>query len=234
MKPTAKEKIITALDFDTLDEARRLLDELAGEAIWVKIGLQLYSRAGREAVELARERGFKVFLDLKFHDIPNTVHEAVRSAAALGVQMTTLHASGGRAMMREAVRAAEGTDLVPLAVTVLTSLGAEDLHHSGVLHTPGEQVAILAGLAKESGVRALVCSALEAAMLRKEFGNHFLLVTPGIRRAADAVGDQKRVITPADAIRNGADYLVVGRPITGAESPRAAFRSFVEEVASAV
>lgn len=233
MKLTAKEKIITALDFDTLDETRWLLDELAGEAVWVKIGLQLYSRAGKEVVELAKDRGFKIFLDLKFHDIPNTVYEAVRSAAALGVQMTTIHASGGRAMMQEAVRAAEGTELLPLAVTVLTSLGSEDLHKAGILHTPGEQVAILAGLAKESGIRALVCSALEASMLRKEFGDYFTLITPGIRRAVDAVGDQKRVITPADAVRNGSDYLVVGRPITGAESPRVAFLSIVEEIENA-
>ncbi|HEY5792289.1 MAG TPA: orotidine-5'-phosphate decarboxylase, partial [Chthoniobacterales bacterium] len=230
MKLPAKEKIITALDFDTADEARRLLDELAGEAAWVKIGLQLYSRTGREVVDLALERGFRVFLDLKFHDIPNTVHEAIRSVATLGVHLTTIHASGGRAMMQEAVKAAEGTNLLPLAVTVLTSLGAEDLHKAGILHTPGEQVAILAGLAKESGIRALVCSAQEAGMLRKKFGNHFTLVTPGIRRAADAAGDQKRVITPGDAIRNGADYLVVGRPITGAASPREAFLSIVDEI----
>lgn len=230
MKPIAKEKIITALDFDTAEEATRLLDELAGEAVWVKIGLQLYSRTGRQVIDQALARGFKVFLDLKFHDIPNTVYEAIRAAVSLGVHFTTIHASGGKAMMAEATRAAEGTQLTPLAVTVLTSLGAEDLHKSGILHTPGEQVAILAGLAKEAGIRALVCSALEASMLRKEFGNYFTLITPGIRRAADAVGDQKRVITPADAIRNGADYLVIGRPITGAPSPREAFLSIVDEI----
>ncbi len=180
--------------------------------------------------------GRKVFLDLKFHDIPNTVAAAVRAAAKLGVSMLTVHASGGPKMLKTAVTAALETPFRPaiLAVTVLTSLSDEDMLEIGVNGRVKDQVLRLATLAQSAGCDGIVASALEARVLRRELGSGFLIVTPGVRPPGQAKGDQERVVTPADAIRAGADYLVVGRPITQAASPAVAANSIVAEIEVAV
>ncbi len=181
-------------------------------------------------MEKIREAGSRVFLDLKFHDIPNTVAGAVRSAVALGVAFTTVHASGGKAMLAAAADAAAGTGTTILGVTVLTSLDDADLSSIGYAFPTKEAVTRLAGLAVEAGIGGIVCSAKEVASLRARLGEKVTLVTPGVRLPEDAVGDQKRVVTPFEAIRGGADYLVVGRPITKAADPVAAARKFAADM----
>lgn len=221
--------IIIAMDFDTEESALALLDQLDPQKCRVKIGKELFTLAGPQFVRSVIGRGFDVFFDLKFHDIPNTVARASKVAADLGVWMLNVHASGGRAMMEETRKAlAEYGNDKPLliAVTVLTSLAESELKEVGVDRSPLQQVSKLAALTRDCGLDGVVCSAAEASDLRAESGSDFILVTPGIRRPEDARGDQKRVIGPAEAMRLGSSYLVVGRPITRAESPLQALDEF--------
>ncbi len=229
-----KDRIIVALDTDSPGQALAAVDRLAGEVGVFKVGMELFPRGGPALVEKIRERGGEVFLDLKFHDIPNTVEGAVRSATALGVRFATVHAAGGRAMLQAAARAAEGSGTVLLAVTVLTSLDDADLLEIGYSRPAGETVLTLAGMAAESGIRGIVSSAREVEAVRSRVGPGAILVTPGVRFPEEAAGDQKRVVTPFDAVRAGADYLVVGRPITRAKDPVAAARRFAAEAARAL
>jgi orotidine-5'-phosphate decarboxylase len=229
------DRLIVALDFPDARAALSLLDQLDGAVRWCKIGLELYIAEGNGLVAEVRRRGYSVFLDLKLHDIPNTVASAVRSVSRLGVQMLTVHASGGPAMLAAAAEAAGETDAGPalLAVTVLTSMDASQLAATGIETSPGEQVERLASFAMASGVQGLVCSPIEVESLRTQLGMEPLLVIPGIRPAGAEVGDQRRVATPGSAIASGASYLVVGRPITRAADPAAAARSLIAEIASA-
>lgn len=226
--------IIIALDFDAEKTALELLDQLDPEQCRVKIGKELFTLAGPQFVKMVVSKGFDVFLDLKFHDIPNTVARASKVAAELGVWMLNIHASGGRAMMEETAKAvAEFGDSRPLliGVTVLTSLADSDMDEIGYSGSPSSQVSKLAALAQDCGLDGVVCSAAEAADLRQQCGDDFALVTPGIRRPEDAAGDQKRVIGPAEAMALGSSYLVVGRPITRADSPLQALEEFNSAVA---
>jgi orotidine-5'-phosphate decarboxylase len=231
---TPKDRLAVALDFADEHEALKLVDRLGQTCQWYKVGMELYYAAGNSIVQRLRDRGFNVFLDLKLHDIPNTVAGAVRSATHAGASLLTLHATGGAAMMTAAAEAA-ATPGSPrlLAVTVLTSMDANELAGIGITSSPADQVLRLAKLAKKSGIDGMVCSAEEVAMLRKETGPDTLLVIPGIRPAGSAVGDQKRIATPAQAIAQGASMLVVGRPITRAADPAAAARAILEEIEQA-
>lgn len=216
--------VIVALDFASAQPALDLVARLSPDLCRLKVGKELFTRSGPALVEDLQQRGFEVFLDLKFHDIPNTVAAAVRAAADLGVWMVNIHASGGRRMMEAAVAGLEGLANKPLliGVTVLTSMSDADLNELGYDETAAQRVQRLAALAADCGLDGVVCSALEAQALRKARGDGFCLVTPGIRLAGDAAGDQRRVVTPADALALGSDYLVIGRSITAAADPLAA------------
>jgi orotidine-5'-phosphate decarboxylase len=229
MLPAAKEKIITALDVPDLASAEAVLADLEGLARWCKIGMQLFTKEGPPVVARAQARGFKVFLDLKFHDIPNTVASGAKSAASLGVDMLTIHLSGGPEMIRAAVEAAP--NVCVLGVTVLTSSTAGTLAAVGIPHTPQDWVPRLAGLGAECGIGGIVCSPLEIEAVRRAAGPAVKIVTPGVRPTGAELGDQKRVLTPAAAISAGADYLVIGRPILAAENRRAAFETIAAEIA---
>jgi orotidine-5'-phosphate decarboxylase len=225
-------KIIVALDYADAASAMTLVSRLDPARCRLKVGKELFTAAGPDLVRTLVAREFDVFLDLKFHDIPNTVAAACRAAAELGVWMVNVHASGGRRMMaaaREALAERERRPLL-IAVTVLTSMSANDLHEVGVTQSPAEQVLRLAQLARACGLDGVVCSAQEAPMLRRELGADFRLVTPGIRPAGADVGDQRRVVTPAEALRNGATDLVIGRPITGAADPLAALEAIRHDI----
>lgn len=230
MSTSAKEKIIVAIDAPTSSAAFLLADQLAGTAAWVKVGLQLFTAEGPSVVRAMKDRGFKVFLDLKFHDIPNTAREAVHSAVQLGADMTTIHLSGGRKMISEAVGASVDSSLLVLGVTVLTSFDAAELQGIGITASPAEQVSNLVRLGHAVGLRGVVCSPHEIAALRKEFGDSLTIVTPGVRPAGSAANDQQRIMTPSQAIAAGASHLVVGRPITGDPSPREALQRIVDEI----
>jgi orotidine-5'-phosphate decarboxylase len=223
------DRLIVALDFPDTRAALALVDRLRGSTRWLKVGLELYIAEGNSLVAELKRRGYSIFLDLKLHDIPNTVASAVRAAARLGVDMLTVHAAGGPEMITAAVGAAESR-LTLLAVTVLTSMDADQLEATGVDGTPAAQVERLANLALARGVGGLVCSPNEILSLRKRFGNDPLLVIPGIRPEGTDIGDQRRVATPAAAIASGASYLVVGRPITRAEDPEAAAKAILKEM----
>ena len=212
-------RIIVALDFSSKEQALILASELDPMFCRVKIGKELFTAAGPKIVEIFIKKGFEVFLDLKFHDIPNTVANACRVAADLGVWMINVHALGGKKMLIAARDALPlgGTKLV--AVTLLTSMGPDDLESIGLNNEPGNVVQNLANLAHSCGLDGVVCSALEARQLRKEMGTDFCLVTPGIRPIDSLTDDQSRIATPQMAIQNGADYLVIGRPISQAENP---------------
>jgi orotidine-5'-phosphate decarboxylase len=199
----------------------------------LKIGKELFTRGGPELVRAFQDRGFDVFLDLKFHDIPNTVAAAVRATADLGVWMVNVHAQGGSRMMAAAVAGLEGFSNPPLliAVTVLTSMDASDLAELGVSRTPQDQVMMLAGLAHDAGLDGVVCSALEAESLRTRYGEEFSRVTPGIRLAGDDAGDPRRVVTPRDAMAAGSSYLVIGRSITASVDPEAALEAILADIA---
>ena len=225
-------RVIVALDFQTSQAALECAARLAPQACRVKIGNELFTAAGPALVETLLKRGFDIFLDLKFHDIPNTVAGACKAASALGVWMLNVHALGGRAMLeaaREAVGAGARRPLL-VAVTLLTSMAAPDLRDVGLSGDPAAGALKLAKLAQASGTDGVVCSAQEAALLRRELGAKFLLVTPGIRPRETAVNDQQRVMTPAGAIAAGSDYLVVGRPVTQAPDPAAALAAINREV----
>jgi orotidine-5'-phosphate decarboxylase len=228
MKSPFAEKIIVALDVATEKEALALMVLLSGDVGAFKIGLQRYTADGPEIIRAAFLLG-PVFLDLKLHDIPNTVAKAVESAGKLGVRMLTIHLSGGGEMIRAAV-AARSNDMLLLGVTVLTSSTDETLAEIGIAEKTSDHVRRLAGLGLASGIDGLVASPHEARMLRAEFGDKIKIITPGIRPAGSAPGDQKRFATPREAIDSGADYLVIGRPITGASDPKAALQSVVEEL----
>ena len=228
-------RIIVALDFGTADEAFKLLDQLDPELCRVKVGKELFTACGPDLIKSINARGFDIFLDLKFHDIPNTVAKAVSVAADLGVWMLNVHASGGLQMMEAARNALETSgEQRPklIAVTVLTSLATEDLRQIGIDVSPEEQVSRLAFLTREAGLDGVVCSAAETKLLRAQLPDEFCLVTPGIRRLEDASGDQKRIVGPADAVRSGSNYLVVGRPITQADSPNQVLAEFNLAIAS--
>lgn len=211
-----------------------MVDRLEGTCRWLKIGMELYYAAGNSLVEALRGRGFSIFLDLKLHDIPNTVAGAVRSATGAGAELLTVHASGGCAMLQAAAEAAQAPGSPRLiAVTVLTSMDAAELASVGVSASPAEQALRLARLAKESGIGGMVCSAEEVNSLRQEIGPEALLVIPGIRPAGTSKGDQRRIATPGDAISRGASMLVVGRPITQASNPADAARAVLAEIAAA-
>jgi len=228
----ARDRLIVALDVPNAAEARRLAGQIGEAAGFFKVGKQLFTAEGPQIVRDLVASGRRVFLDLKFHDIPNTVAGAVTSAVELGVSMLTVHASGGSRMLRAAVEAA-GTGPMVLAVTVLTSLGDADLSEIGVAGRPRDLVLRLAGLARTSGCTGIVASPNEAAEIRGELGTGFAIVTPGIRPAGSQTGDQARIATPAEAIRAGATHLVVGRPITGVPDPAAAARSVLAEIDAA-
>ena len=228
-------KIIVALDFNAEDKALSLLDSLDAKQCRVKVGKELFTACGPQLITKIQDQGFDIFLDLKFHDIPNTVANAVKVAADMGVWMLNVHASGGREMMekaREALEESGSERPLLIAVTVLTSLAEDDLRQIGIEVSTEEQVSRLAFLSHDAGLDGVVCSAAETRLLRAQLPAEFCLVTPGIRRAADASGDQKRVLGPAEAISNGSSYLVVGRPITQAESPSDALAEFNLAVAS--
>jgi orotidine-5'-phosphate decarboxylase len=220
-------RVIVALDVPEMKAATALAARLDPRLCRVKVGKELFTAAGPAVVAALQERGFDVFLDLKYHDIPNTVAGACRAAARLGVWMLNVHASGGEAMMRAACEAVANVARPPLilGVTILTSLADGDLGQVGFSGTARDNVLRLARLARASGLDGVVCSAQEAAELRQACGEDFLLVTPGIRLDASAKGDQARVVTPAEAVRLGASYLVIGRPITEAPDPVAALES---------
>lgn len=225
-------RVIVALDFAAADQAIALVDRLDPGQCKLKVGKELFVRAGPALVEKLAARGFQVFLDLKFHDIPNTVAQACAAAADLGVWMVNVHASGGLKMMQAAREAVAKSARPPklIAVTVLTSMSGEDLRQIGIDVAPAVQVERLARLTREAGLDGVVCSAQEAERLRAAIGPEFLLVTPGIRPAGSAVGDQSRILTPAKAIAAGAHYLVVGRPITQAADPVAALLEINAEI----
>lgn len=232
----ARRRLIVALDVPDAGAASLLLDRLDDTCSWFKVGLELFVAAGPAVLEPILRRGHRIFLDLKLHDIPNTVAGAVRSAASLGVDMLTLHAAGGPRMLSAAREALAGAARPPelLAVTVLTSMDAEQLGAVGVGCTPAEQVELLAKMGLAAGIRGFVCSPEEVAMLRALAGPEGTLVIPGIRPAGGAVGDQRRIATPAQALRQGASFLVVGRPITQALDPAKAAEAILEEMAGAL
>jgi orotidine-5'-phosphate decarboxylase len=235
-----RDRVLVALDVETLDDAGALLDRLGGAVTGVKIGSQLFTGAGPAAVELALKRGYRVFLDLKFHDIPNTVAGAVRAATRLGVFMLNVHAAGGAAMMRAAAESASQAARhfgiarpICLAVTVLTSLDRRALETEvGVPASVEAHVLRLAERARDAGLDGCVASPQEIRRIRNALGSRFAIVTPGIRTAT-ADDDQKRVATPAAAVRAGADYLVIGRPITAAADPAAAAAAIIRELGTA-
>ena len=213
--------VIVALDFPAAEPALALAGRLSPELCRLKVGKELFTRCGPGLVESLHGKGFDVFLDLKFHDIPNTVAGAIRAAAELGVWMVNVHAGGGRRMLEAARDALAPLDNKPLliAVTVLTSMSDDDLAEMGYTETAAQRVMRLAALTEDCGLDGVVCSAMEATQLRTARGDRFCLVTPGIRMAGDAAGDQRRVVTPVDAVKNGSDYLVIGRSVTAAADP---------------
>jgi len=230
-----RERLIVALDFPDAEQALTLVDRLEDSVRWYKVGLELYLSAGNSVVQTLVRHGFSVFLDLKLHDIPNTVDGAVKTAGKSGASLLTIHASGGPAMVEAAARSAATLENPPklLAVTVLTSMDRQQLEATGISATTADQVQRLAQMSIEAGADGLVCSAQESVMLRGLLGPGPLLVTPGIRPADADKGDQKRVVTPEAALRNGASYLVVGRPITQSADPRAAAESILAGMAGA-
>lgn len=230
-----KTGLFVALDFPSAAPALALLSALRGLGMHFKVGKELFVAEGPSIVRALREQGNEVFLDLKFHDIPNTVSRAVTASAALGVKWITIHASGGSEMIRAAREAAEQAGPTRpriLAVTVLTSLDDFALKEIGVDHTAAGQVLHLARLSQASGADGVVASVQEAQSIREETGGDFLIVTPGVRPATDRANDQKRVATPREAVEAGANYIVVGRPITAAPDPRAAAERVLADLAT--
>uniref|UniRef100_A0A486XUJ6 Orotidine 5'-phosphate decarboxylase n=1 Tax=Rheinheimera sp. BAL341 TaxID=1708203 RepID=A0A486XUJ6_9GAMM len=228
--------VVVALDFEDKIQALNLVSQLDPALCRLKVGKEMFTHFGPQFVQELHQRRFDVFLDLKFHDIPNTVAKAVKAAADLGVWMVNVHASGGSKMM-----SAARESLIPygadkphlIAVTVLTSMEQIDLAELGITLTPAQQVVKLATLTQQSGLDGVVCSAQEATLLKQQLGNDFMLVTPGIRPASSSQDDQKRVMTPAQAVNAGVDYMVIGRPITKAASPLDALNAIVREIANA-
>lgn len=224
---TTSSPVIVALDFADAAAALRLADSLSPQDCRLKVGKELFTAAGPQLVEVLQSKGFEVFLDLKFHDIPTTVAAAVRSAAALGVWMVNVHASGGRRMLEASAEALATSRRAPLliGVTVLTSMDQSDFAELGLSGTPEAHVRRLATLCRDCGLQGVVCSAREAADLRTATGSDFALVTPGIRPVGAASNDQRRIVTPSEALDQGASFLVIGRPITQAGDPGAALNA---------
>ncbi|WP_028769026.1 orotidine-5'-phosphate decarboxylase [Shewanella fidelis] len=226
--------ILVALDYDNKKDALQLIDQLDPSMCRLKVGKEMFTLFGPQLVTDIHSRGFELFLDLKFHDIPNTVAKAVAAAAELGVWMTNIHATGGLAMMEAAKRALEPYgDKAPLliAVTVLTSMSDEELKLLGINVPASEHVLRLAALTKQAGLDGVVCSAQESSLLKSEFGQDFKLITPGIRPVGSDNGDQHRVMTPPQALAAGSDYLVIGRPITKAADPLKALQAIHQTIA---
>ncbi|WP_108946578.1 orotidine-5'-phosphate decarboxylase [Shewanella halifaxensis] len=226
--------ILVALDYDNKNDALQLIDQLDPSMCRLKVGKEMFTLFGPQLVTDIHSRGFELFLDLKFHDIPNTVAKAVAAAAELGVWMTNIHATGGLAMMEAAKRALEPYgDKAPLliAVTVLTSMSDEELKLLGINVPASEHVLRLAALTKQAGLDGVVCSAQESSLLKSEFGQDFKLITPGIRPVGSDNGDQHRVMTPPQALAAGSDYLVIGRPITKAADPLKALQAIHQTIA---
>lgn len=225
--------VVVALDYEDQGAALNLVSQLDPALCRLKVGKEMFTHFGPDFVRELQQRRFDVFLDLKFHDIPNTVAKAVKAAADLGVWMVNVHASGGSRMMvaaREALQSFGADKPLLIAVTVLTSMEQADLIELGITLTPEQQVLKLAGLTKQAGLDGVVCSAQEASILKQQFGQQFQLVTPGIRPAFAGADDQKRVMTPAQAVAVGVDYMVIGRPITKAEDPLAALQAIYQEL----
>lgn len=224
-------KIIVALDYPQATPALALAERLEPTLCRLKVGKELFTAAGPQLVEKLQQRGFEVFLDLKFHDIPNTTAQACKAAASLGVWMVNVHALGGRKMMETAREALENHARRPklIAVTILTSMVQEDLHGIGIQDSPAQMVSRLAKLTRDSGLDGVVCSAQEAVTLRQQCGADFCLVTPGIRPANAAANDQSRIMTPQAALQAGSSYLVIGRPITQAPDPLLALQVILKE-----
>ena len=231
----SKDRLIVALDVPGATQARQIVQAIGDAATTYKVGKQLFTAEGPQVVRDLVASGRKVFLDLKYHDIPNTVAAAVRSAAELGVSMLTVHASGGSKMLKAAVEAASQSPAKPmvLAATVLTSLSDSDLREVGIAGDVLSQVLRLGALARAAGCGGVVASAQEARELRRELGEGLAIVTPGVRPAGSSAGDQARVVTPKDAIAAGATYLVVGRPILDAPDPAKAAQQIADEIAAA-
>jgi len=227
-----RQRLIVALDVSTAEAARKIVAAVGDSALTYKVGMQLYTAEGPSVVHELVGSGRRVFLDLKYHDIPNTVGAAVREAAQLGASMLTVHASGGGKMLRAAVETAQAAkpDLLVLAVTVLTSLDDVELGKIGLRGGVLDQVLRLAALALSNGCKGVVASAQEAASLRQEFGRDFAIVTPGVRPAGSGPHDQARVVTPAEAIAAGASHIVVGRPIIEAADPAAEARAILGQI----
>jgi orotidine-5'-phosphate decarboxylase len=226
-----RQRLIVALDVSTVAAAQKIVAAVGDSALTYKVGMQLYTAEGPQAVRDLVASGRKVFLDLKYHDIPNTVGAAVAEAAKLGVSMLTVHASGSGKMLRAAVEAAKTRpELMVLAVTVLTSMDENDLEKIGIRGTVEDSVVRLATIALANGCQGIVSSAREASTLRAELGHKFAIVTPGVRPAGGDVGDQVRVVTPAEAIASGATHIVVGRPITEAADPAAEARAILSQI----
>jgi orotidine-5'-phosphate decarboxylase len=232
----ARKRLIVALDVPDAAAAAELVNRLERSCQWFKVGMELFTAAGPQVIAPLVARGHSVFLDLKFCDIPNTVAGAVRSAAALGVRLMTVHASGGPAMLEAAQNALSNLKDPPqlLAVTMLTSMDQAQVKAIGLERSPAEQVELLARMGLGAGIRGFVCSPQEVSALRALTGPEGVLVIPGIRPAGAQIGDQKRIATPADALRDGASYLVVGRPITQAADPAEAAEAILEEMAEAI
>ena len=228
--------VVVALDFERKSDALNLVSQLDPTLCRLKIGKEMFTHFVPKFVQQLQQRHFDIFLDLKFHDIPNTVAKAVKAAADLGVWMVNVHASGGSKMMHAAHEAltAYGADKPYLiAVTVLTSMEQIDLTELGIERTPEQQVLKLATLTHQAGLDGVVCSAQEAALLKQHFGKQFCLVTPGIRPASSSQDDQKRIMTPSQALAVGVDYMVIGRPITKAAQPLQALNAIVQEISNA-
>ncbi len=228
-----RDRLVAALDVGSASEALLLADQVAGRCRWVKVGMELFYAEGRDLIARLQDRGFRIFLDLKLHDIPNTAAAAVRSVAPLGAELLTLHTAGGAAMLETAVAQVKILHRAPLlaGVTVLTSMNEAELHAIGVEAAPQEQVLRLATLALQSGLAGLVSSPLEVLALRQHFGPAPILIVPGVRPAGSTLNDQQRTATPEQAIRDGASLLVVGRPITRAIDPSRAAEAILEEMA---
>ena len=235
--PNATEReprVIVALDYDNAGDALAFADAVHPSDCRLKVGLELFTLAGPSLVEKLTSRGFDVFLDLKFHDIPNTVAQACRAAAQLGVWMLNVHTLGGPRMLAAAREAIDGCPDKPLliGVTILTSHSAEELLQIGLTKSPSEMVVNLASMAQQAGLDGVVCSPHEAASLKQTQGDAFVLVTPGVRPAGSDNNDQARIMTPAEAISQGSDYLVIGRPITRAPDPAAALAEIIASISS--
>jgi len=225
-------KIIVALDYADAESAMHLVNQLSPELCRLKVGKELFTSAGPALIGNIQDKGFEVFLDLKFHDIPNTVAKACEAAARMGVWTVNVHALGGRKMMQAAREALEKFAKPPklIAVTILTSMDEQDIAEVGLSGSPQDNVISLAALARQSGLDGVVCSPREVVQLRQELGADFLLITPGVRPQGSALDDQKRTMTPKEALRSGANYLVIGRPVTKADVPLEALKGICTEI----